>query len=151
MDDKNNQDRRLRNKIVIEGEMFNNLLAMLDSPSEEDQVVALTTVNNLESSKNLIQTLFLRKESKASYEAWKKHAPKVIKYHSSKLEIDKDSNIITFANILHVLQNQIKEEDNKKEALVFFTKRFEEFFKVNIKNFSNIVEDIDIKIKFKNL
>lgn len=151
MDDKDNQNRRLRNKIVIEDEMFNNLLKMLESPSEEDQVVALTSINNLESSKNLIQTLFLRKEGRASYETWKEHAPKVIKYHNSKLENSNDSNIITFSNILYVLQNQIKDESNKKEALVFFTKRFEEFFKVNIKNFSNIIEAIDIKIKFKNL
>ena len=81
MDVKDAKNRRLVSDIVIDDETYQNLLDMLNS-TEEDAIVALTTINNLNKNKNLIQVLFLRKEGNCSKELWKQHCIKHLNHHN---------------------------------------------------------------------
>ncbi len=64
----------------ITPDTFQNILDMANSPDKENQVVALTLVDNLDYKKNLIYILVLKKQATITPELWKEHAPKTCKH-----------------------------------------------------------------------
>ena len=148
MDVKDAKDRRLVSDIVIDDETYQNLLDMLNS-TEEDAIVALTTINNLNKNKNLIPILFLRKEANCSKELWKQHCIKHLNHHN-KNYMSADIKYITYADIFKILNEVVfSSKKEKEQVLTFYTKRLESFITRNLVGFEDIVDKVYINIKLK--
>jgi hypothetical protein len=144
MDDQNTKNRRLKEKLVIDSESYDNLSQMLDS-TEEDQVVALECIKNVDQKKSLIYTLFLRKNNLKTFGLWHEHCSKVLKYHAS-LGISKDSNAVSYNDIMKIM----KEQDNKEENVKVFMKEFARFLKDSMSTTHfEFIDDIQIEITLK--
>ncbi len=149
MDVKDTKNRRLVSDIVIDEDQYKNLLNMLNS-TEQDAVVALNVINNLKVDKNLIQVLFLRKESACSNDYWNIHCSKHIKYHKNTSVIT-NPNLITYANIFKILnQFTFSSKKDKEQALIFYTKRLENFLIKNLLGFEDVIDNFSINVKIKD-
>jgi hypothetical protein len=143
MDDKNTKNRRLKKKLVIDSETYKRLTEMLEG-TEEDQVVALECIKNMDQEKSLIYTLFLRKNNLKTFGLWHEHCSKVLKYHAS-LGISKDSNSVSYNDIMKIM----KEQSNKEENVKVFMKDFAKFLKDNMSTYFHFIDDIQIEITLK--
>jgi hypothetical protein len=143
MDDKNTKNRRLKKKLVIDSETYKRLTEMLQG-TEEDQVVALECIKNMDQEKSLIYTLFLRKNNLKTFGLWHEHCSKVLKYHAS-LGISKDSNTVSYNDIMKIM----KEQGNKEENVKVFMKDFARFLKDNMSTAFHFIDDIQIEITLK--
>lgn len=144
MDDKNTKNRRLKEKLVIDSETYDNLTEMLQS-TEEDQVVALECIKNMDQKKSLIYTLLLRKNNLKTFGLWHEHCSKVLKYHAS-LGISKTSNVVSYNDVMRIM----KEQDNKEENVKVFMKDFARFLKDSMSTTHfEFIHDIQIEITLK--
>jgi hypothetical protein len=144
MDDKNTKNRRLKEKLVIDSETYDRLTEMLQS-TEEDQVVALECIKNMDQKKSLIYTLLLRKNNLKTFGLWHEHCSKVLKYHAS-LGISKDSNSVSYNDVMRIM----KEQDNKEENVKVFMKDFAKFLKDSMSSTHfNFIHDVQIEITLK--
>jgi len=143
MDDKNIKNRGLKNKVVLDSEAYDSLTQMLNS-TEEDQVLALECIKNADLEKSLIYSLFLRKNNLKTFSLWKEHCSKVLKYHES-LGFSKDSNSVSYNDIMSIIKNQSSKEENVK----FFLKEFAKFLKNNMSNYFGFIDDIQIEVTLK--
>lgn len=128
----------------ITRETYPNVLAMANSPDKENQIVALSLVENLDYKKNLIFILILKKQSNITADTWKEHAPTVYKKMSTS-GIDPDQ-IISYKKVLNVLLDNKASEDH----IQFYLDSFAEHMKSSIRNIGyEYVDDLQITIKLK--
>jgi len=147
MDVKDPKVRGLTNKIKIDEETYQNLLSMLNA-SEEDAIVALTAINNLGGKRNLLQTLFLRKNANCKRELWEEHAKKVIKYHDSYTAMS--LRFITYAELFKVIKHlQYTSKEDKEFDIIFYTKRLQDFIHRSLIGFEDVIDSIEINVKLK--
>ena len=147
MDAQDTKTRGLTNKIKIDEESYNSLLDMLNA-SDEDAIVALTAINNLGGRKNLLQTLFLRKNANCRKDLWEQHAKKVLKYHSSYTAMT--LKFITYADLFKVIKhNKYTSKEDKEFDIVFYTKRLQDFIGRSLIGFEDVIDSIEINVKLK--
>jgi hypothetical protein len=147
MDAQDTKTRGLTNKIKIDEESYNSLLDMLNA-SDEDAIVALTAINNLGGRKNLLQTLFLRKNANCRKDLWETHAKKVLKYHGGYTAMT--LKYITYADLFNVIKtNKYTSKEDKEFDIVFYTKRLQNFIGRSLVGFEDVIDSIEINVKLK--
>ena len=147
MDVKNTKTRRLINKIKIDEESYNSLLDMLNA-SDEDAIVALTAINNLDAKKNLLQTLFLRKNANCKKELWNEYAKKVLKCHDSYTDVT--LKFITYSELFNAIKkNEYHSQEDKEFDIMFYSKRLQDFVNRSLVGFDDVLEEMEIVIKWK--
>lgn len=135
----------MEKKIVITKESYDSIARMLNSNDEENQVVGLTTIENIDFKKNLVKILLLKKTCDVTVDIWKKHAPKTCA-KLKKIGTD-PSGIETYKSLLAVL---IKNNADKND-IQFFLDIFSEHIFKSIKGLGfDFIEDTEITIKLKD-
>lgn len=133
-----------KNITKIDPESYKNILSMANSPDKENQIVALTLVENIDYKKNMAYILVLKKQANIPSDMWKEHAPMVHKKLTDS-NVDPDK-VITFKKILMMLiENGATQDD-----LDFYCKSFASHMKEAIKNIGyDHVDDLEITVKLK--
>jgi len=131
-------------KEKITKEQYESLIAMLNSNTEQDKVLGLTTIENLDFKSNLTMFLLLKKKANISSDFWKNHASKTTnKFKKLGINVEKH---ITYKEILKgIVKNNQSEED-----IQFFLDDFSSHLFETIQNLGfDFIEDTQITIKLK--
>ncbi len=134
----------MNNITEVTPESYLNILGMANSPDKENQIVALSLIENLDYKKNLVYILVLKKQATMTSEAWKEHAPSIYKKMVSG-GVDPDK-VISYKKILNLLLDN----STSQEHFDFYTTSFAKHMKESIKNIGyEYVDDLEITIKLK--
>jgi hypothetical protein len=126
----------------LSNEAYKNLLSMLSS-TEEDRVVALSTIENLDRKQHFCKLLLLKKLGGASYEEWKENAPNTCKW-LKKNDIDPEK-VMTYQEIF----NLITHKKYPEEDLQFLLDEFGRKLLDTIKGVGyEFVENLEIKLTY---
>lgn len=130
--------------MIITEDKLENLIKMMDS-TEEDQVVALTIINN-DVKDNPAAVLIAYKFSKAKLSLWEEHAPLALAFVQKISKTSKNLNL-SFKQIFDaILINKYSTEN-----MELFLNKFSKFLTDQCLGFGyNFIESIDMKIKLKN-
>lgn len=128
----------------IDNESYNNLLKMLCS-TEEDRVVALSTIDNVDRTKNYCKILLLKKLGQASSAEWKANAPKTCKWIKSN-GLDPEE-AITYQEIFNILLRR----KSSKEELQFLLDVFGGQLLQVIRGVGyDFIENVEINLKYND-
>jgi hypothetical protein len=130
--------------MTITEEKLENLIKMMDS-TVEDQVVALTIINN-DVKDNPVAVLIAYKFSKAKVSLWEENAPLALAF-VQKVSNGSENLNLSFKNIFDaILKNKYSAEN-----MELFLNKFSKFLTDQCLGFGyNFIESIDMKIKLKN-
>lgn len=130
--------------MTITEEKLENLIKMMDS-TVEDQVVALTIINN-DVKDNPVAVLIAYKFSKAKVSLWEENAPLALTF-VQKVSNGSENLNLSFKNIFDaILKNKYSAEN-----MELFLNKFSKFLTDQCLGFGyNFIESIDMKIKLKN-
>lgn len=133
-------------KIAIDSEAYHNLLDMLKS-TEEDAIVALSTINNVNFDQSVSKVLLLKKLGTVKNEMWTKHASKVCRWFN-KIGISYNNKLLGWQEIFDILL-KLKVPT---EELEFFVQCFSKRLLGNIKNIKGyeFLDDIEITFKYND-
>ena len=124
---------------------YNNVVKMLKSPEVENQILALTIVNELTIKDNITKILLLKKHSLANNELWEENAPLSYAYLKTIDQLDL-SKPLSYNQILSVII-QLKVST---EQFDFYMSDFSQYLLTQIQHMGYaFVDDIEIKTKFK--
>jgi len=127
----------------IDNNAYDSLLKMLNS-TDEDKLVALTTIENIDRKKNYCKVLLLYKNGSPDYSLWNEHAPKTCKWVAN---LGLKGSAPTYQSIFNVL---IKKKASS-EDMEFFLEDFMRVLKDRFKNFGyEFINSIDIKLTYKD-
>ena len=130
--------------MTITEEKLENLIKMMDS-TVEDQVVALTIINN-DVKDNPVAVLIAYKFSKAKVSLWEENAPLALTF-VQKVSNGSENLNLSFKNIFDAI---LKNKYSAKNMELFLNK-FSKFLTDQCLGFGyNFIESIDMKIKLKN-
>jgi len=130
--------------MTITEEKLENLIKMMDS-TVEDQVVALTIINN-DVKDNPAAVLIAYKFSKAKVSLWEENAPLALAF-VQKVSNGSETLNLSFKDIFDaILKNKYSAEN-----MELFLNKFSKFLTDQCLGFGyNFIESIDMKIKLKN-
>lgn len=134
----------------MEISQLENIIKMLNSPDEENHVVALSVLEQQSFKKCFVQLAIAYKFGKPKYKLWKLHCPKAFKYLQKILNL-KDSPYgeekpLTFNDIFNV----IIEHKMEPIQLTIFMEMFSKFLTKQCKSLGyNFVDSIEVNVKFK--
>lgn len=133
-------------KVTIE--KYLNIIKMLNSTDKENQVVALTIIDQIDIKDNITKVLLLKKHSKSSIDAWEEHAPNAFAYLQ---ELDKKKVIdmrrhLTYKNVLKA----ITVEKVPQEELDFYMADFGDYLKTQLQGMGyDDIDTLSITVKYK--
>lgn len=129
-------------KIKLEKGTYDTVVSMLESPDEENQVVAFECIKNADFKTNIVYILLLFKEVNIDNTVWKKHAPEIF------VTIDKvltNETFLSFREIMEIArQYEVSQED-----IQFYMDRYAMFLMRDLNKHKEYVELLEIKIKLK--
>lgn len=130
-------------KIVLTPETFENVSRMLNSPDEENTIVALSAMEGMDFRSCKMYMALLYKESRQKANLWKEHSPNLLA-NILKVGIDEQCT-------LRSIFDTLREEASPGELEVF-CKEFEKGILGMLRgwNFGKMLDDVNIKITIKN-
>lgn len=137
-------DGKPTEEIVLNAETYDNILSMINSVDKENRNVALSCIENVDFSKNLVYIMMLMKQGNASPEDWKTNAPKIYgMLTASGLD---PASVLTYKEIIHKLvERKVPPED-----IGFYMDKFINHVHGSIKNLGyDYIEKINITLKLK--
>lgn len=131
--------------VRFEGSSFTNMMGMMNSPDEENKVVALTCIENVNYERNLVYIVMLIRHTSISEELWWKHAPKAYAY---LLNLGyKAGAAVSFKSVFETLLKA----KAPAEDLQFFCDIFADFLKKTMMDSGfDILERLELKIILKD-
>lgn len=133
------------NSIELNQNTFKNVLAMLNSVDPENNVVALSCIENVEFNENIAYILLLKKMGvKTDNKQWMEHAPTAYKLLKES-GADVTGNI-TFKEALNILvKRKVKPED-----IQFYLNQFLDHLSDSIKGLGyDFIDELEITVKLK--
>ena len=130
-------------KIKIDASTFNTILEMLNSNDVENAATSLMAMEQMDKKEGLLYFILLYRESKEKTLLWKEHAPTLLK-RIETIGIDKDFSLRSIWEICRDAVTDDQKEVYKKRFEVMLTKILNEW------GFKPILDDMEIKIKFKD-
>lgn len=92
-------------KVILARDTYDSVKAMLESPDEENMVVAFQCIENGDFVSNLAYILFLLKEADVEGQLWKEHAPETTKKLTTLFKVDLvNAPSITFKSIMRLMR-----------------------------------------------
>ncbi len=132
-------------KLKLTVDTFENTVRMMNSPDQENIVVALECIENVDFKENLTYIILVTKFANVTADIWKKHAPESAKkLESIGMELSKPMNYKKMLQIL--IKYKVPDSD-----LQFFFNKFEGNLKESIKSLGyDFIDDIKITLKLKD-
>jgi hypothetical protein len=130
----------------INDETIQNILKLLNSSDEENKIVGLTLINEHYCNKySWFYVLLLRRNSLVSTELWLKHCPKFTKYCIKK---NIHNSSISFNDLW---KEMLDGKEYDETDINNFIKVFSDHVNTSLKSVYDFIDDIEFKIKLKNL
>lgn len=129
----------------ITQEKYDNIIKMLKSPDESNQIFGLTILNELSFSDNITKILLILKHSNTNIGLWQKHAPGLYVDLSDLKELDLKKHI-TYKHLLNTLiVNKVS-----AEQIEFYMNDFSKYLLNQIQAMGyDYIDDIHLSIKLK--
>ena len=128
-------------KISIDTEAFDNLLGMLNS-TEEDAIVALTTISNIDIKSNICKLLLLRKLGECKMDLWEEYCKKLSSWITSK---GLDPKKLSYQDIFNILlKNKVSSEDLQFFFDIFGVKLLKSIRSVGYE----FLDNVEIKLNY---
>ena len=128
-------------KISIDTEAFDNLLGMLNS-TEEDAIVALTTISNIDIKSNICKLLLLRKLGECKMDLWEEYCKKLNSWITSK---GLDPKKLSYQDIFNILlKNKVSSEDLQFFFDIFGVKLLKSIRSVGYE----FLDNVEIKLNY---
>ncbi len=137
-------DGKSTEQITLNAETYDNILSMINSVDQENKTVALSCIENVDFSKNLVYIMLLMKQGTATPEDWRTNAPKIYEMlQSAGLD---PTSVLTYKEIIHKLvARKVPPED-----IGFYMDKFINHVHSSIKNLGyDYIEKINITLKLK--
>jgi hypothetical protein len=132
----------LEEKIKLEKKTYDTVMAMLESPDEENVVVAFECIKNADFKTNIVYILLLYKEVNIDNTVWKKHAPEIFETIDKLLT---NETFLSFRDIMEIARKyEVSQED-----IQFYMDRYAMFLMRDLNKGKEYVELLEIKIKLK--
>lgn len=131
-------------KISIDDEAFHNLLKMLTS-TEEDAVVALTTINNVNFDSSMTKILLLKKLGNVNKDMWNTYAKKAYNW-INRNGLDPDKNLTWQEIFDHLLRKKVPVEDIQFFLNCFGLKLFKSIKGVGY----DFLDNVEINLKYND-
>ena len=134
----------MTDKIKLNAETFDNVLAMLNSSDKESVVMGLACVEEMDTTSCIVFLLLIRKLANVTDELWKVNAPK--KTASLTNMGVAGGTVLTYKRILELLA----ERKASSADIEFFLGKFGMYLNETLHQLGyDIVESVDIKLKLK--
>lgn len=132
-------------KLVLDADSFDSILAMLQSNDKENEEVAFSVINNCDKEKSLVYLLYLHRLSNEKAIEWEKRAPLAFEYlKTTGYTPDRETS---YKDILDI----IKASDIDEKSSEFSYSYFGKYLLDTIQKLGyDFVENIEVKIKVKN-
>ena len=117
---------------------YANMLAMLESPDEENKVVAFECIKNTDLKTNMVYIILLMKEANIKREFWVEHVPEITRTVESIIHKIYD---ISFSRILNVIHRYTLSLEDKQFLMDRYAKYLEKCLELD--------KDLVIEIKIK--
>ncbi len=129
----------------ITQEKYDNIIKMLKSPDESNQILGLTILNELSFSDNITKILLILKHSNTNIGLLQKHAPGLYVDLSDLKELDLKKHI-TYKHLLNTLiVNKVS-----AEQIEFYMNDFSKYLLNQIQAMGyDYIDDIHLSIKLK--
>jgi len=114
------------------------MLAMLESPDEENKVVAFECIKNTDLKTNMVYIILLMKEANIKREFWVEHVPEITRTVESIIHKIYD---ISFSRILNVIHRYTLSLEDKQFLMDRYAKYLEKCLELD--------KDLVIEIKIK--